>query len=75
MSSFKCPVCKIDCLDTYYGYITGCIHNPILSSRYFICSNCKLYQISEYAYSKFDKLKKCPHCGSKDFILNENNTR
>lgn len=27
MSSFKCELCNVDCIDTEIGYITGCEHH------------------------------------------------
>lgn len=28
MSSFNCPKCGTPCIDTDYGYATGCAHHP-----------------------------------------------
>jgi len=28
MSSFKCDKCGTECVDTEYGYVTGCEHYP-----------------------------------------------
>lgn len=33
MSNFNCPKCGTPCLDTRYGYITGCRHHPADADR------------------------------------------